>query len=461
MKLSCMACNVRFEGEEPQMCCSGIDCGCMGLPIEPVVCSDKCYDLVMNKHKPNITMTEEQKFTDLANIIVGSGVEQSTATSLKESFEPFYLQAKEWEGKAKELVVTDISQVDLMKDARKARLALKDIRVNVEKRRKELKEDSLKLGKAIDSAANLLKGLIEPIEAHLDEQEKFAERVEAERKAKVKGEREALLQPLGVNTDYFNLADMDEATFADLLNDKQNAYNQRIEDERRAKEQEELKAKQQQLHNSRRIEIAPYLQFSKDAPEFLGAISDEEFAALMQQLGEAKLACDNEQAAIRAENERLRKEQLEAAEALAAKNKLRNERNAILRKYNGPDIPDPAEIGNNEWQEIEYIAKNNWERSEKERVAAEQKAAEERAERERLAAELKAKEDAEAKRIADEAAAKEAELAKGDAQKVEDLKADLEALCTKYSFKSTKHKKLYSEVGELLNKTINHIIAKQ
>lgn len=404
----------------------------------------------------------ENSQTELAVLVKNTGVAESTEVALLDALEPFYLQAKEWEAKAKELVVTDVSQVELMKDADIARKAVKKIRTSIEGRRKELKEDSLKMGKAIDSAANLLKALIEPIETHLELQATFAERVEAERKAKVKGERDALLQPLGVNTDHFNLADMDEATFADLLNDKQNAYNQRIEDERRAKEQEELKAKQQQLHNSRRIEIAPYLQFSKDAPEFLGAMSDVDFSALMQQLGEAKLSYDNEQAAIRAENERLQAEALKREQEIAAKNQLRNDRNALLRKYKfSQEVGDVADLEDGAFNELLQKAQLVHEQIEQDRIAAEQKAAEERAERERLAAELKAKEDAEAKRIADEAAAKEAELAKGDAQKVEDLKADLEALRTKYAFKSAKHKKLYSEVGEILNKTINHIIAKQ
>ena len=48
--LSCMVCSKDFKGEPPIMCCSGIDCGCLGLPIEPIVCSKECYDnLPINK----------------------------------------------------------------------------------------------------------------------------------------------------------------------------------------------------------------------------------------------------------------------------------------------------------------------------------------------------------------------------------------------------------------------------
>lgn len=42
--LNCMVCGKEFIGEEPKMCCSGRECGCMGLPIDPIVCSEECYD---------------------------------------------------------------------------------------------------------------------------------------------------------------------------------------------------------------------------------------------------------------------------------------------------------------------------------------------------------------------------------------------------------------------------------
>ncbi len=44
VKLNCMVCCEVFQGEEPQMCCSGYLCGCMGLPTEPIICSEDCYN---------------------------------------------------------------------------------------------------------------------------------------------------------------------------------------------------------------------------------------------------------------------------------------------------------------------------------------------------------------------------------------------------------------------------------
>ena len=45
MKGNCIVCGNEIE---ITMCCSGRDCGCMGQPTEPPVCSSECYDELMN-----------------------------------------------------------------------------------------------------------------------------------------------------------------------------------------------------------------------------------------------------------------------------------------------------------------------------------------------------------------------------------------------------------------------------
>ncbi len=63
--------------------------------------------------------------------------------------------------------------------------------------------------------------------------------------------------------------------------------------------------------------------------------------------------------------------------------------------------------------------------------------------------EIKAKQEAEAK--------KQDELNKGDKAKVNDLINDLNQLKTKYTFKSAKNNRMYSDVGLLIGKVVNHI----
>jgi hypothetical protein len=57
MKGYCIVCSTEIE---VFICCDGFMCGCMGQLAEPPVCSEKCYNELMNnfddycpKSKPN------------------------------------------------------------------------------------------------------------------------------------------------------------------------------------------------------------------------------------------------------------------------------------------------------------------------------------------------------------------------------------------------------------------------
>ena len=121
----------------------------------------------------------------LVKIVEESSLEKPKAQYILEKFEGFFKQAQEWEVKARTIVVTDAFQKEEMKKARDARLVMKGIRTGAENVRKELKEQSLREGKAIDGVANVIKALVVPIEEYLETQEKFAERIEEERLGKL------------------------------------------------------------------------------------------------------------------------------------------------------------------------------------------------------------------------------------------------------------------------------------
>lgn len=349
----------------------------------------------------------EQK-NELALLVEKSGLETETAKSLQETFQTFLDQANQWKAKAGALVVTDVNQKREMQEARVARLALRDIRIKVEGRRKELKEDSLRKGKAIDSVANLLKGLIEPIEEHLEKQEKFAELAEVKNKAELKATRTEMLGVFGIQTEFYDLSNMPQNDFDQLYNNCKKAYEERIAAEKKAEE-------------------------------------DRIAAELEQQ---------KERERVREENERLKKEALERERVLleerkkaeaarkAAEETARKQREAAEKKLADEKARAEAE-------------------QKKMREEAQKKLAQERAERERVEAELKAKQEEEAKAKAEAEAAAEAELSKGDKEKFSDLVKDLEAVKTKYSFRSKKYKALGATVVELVDKTINWATSKQ
>ena len=46
---TCLNCGTEID-YEPEYCCNGRECGCMGKPLEPPVC-EECWDMVMNAPK--------------------------------------------------------------------------------------------------------------------------------------------------------------------------------------------------------------------------------------------------------------------------------------------------------------------------------------------------------------------------------------------------------------------------
>ncbi len=164
------------------------------------------------------------------------------AAVLETTFAPFFQAAQEWRKKAEAIQVTSGDDKPQIKAAREARLALKEIRVTVDKRRKELKEESLRKGKAIDGMANVIKFLIAPIEEHLEKQEKFVQLQEEQRLQKLKESRAAELSQFGVDVSFYDLAAMPEENYAKLLDgsrktfEEARAASEKLEQERREKE---------------------------------------------------------------------------------------------------------------------------------------------------------------------------------------------------------------------------------
>lgn len=228
---------------------------------------------------------------------IDEGLEPDTALSLREAFEGYFRQADEWRQKAMAIQITRHDQVREMKLARETRLALREIRINAEKARKRLKEDSLKKGKAIDGIYNMLAFAVEPLEKHLLEQEQFVERMEAERIARLKAEREEALIAIGVDVSFYNLGEMEDTTFQQLLETHQIAFTARQEAAKKAEAERIERERQEAEERARR---------------------------------ETEAAAERER--LRTENERLAKEKAEAeAKAKAEIERIRAEREAEAR----------------------------------------------------------------------------------------------------------------------------------
>ena len=281
---------------------------------------------------------------------IDEGLEPDTARSLREAFEGYFRQADEWRQKAMAIQITRHDQVREMKLARETRLALREIRINAEKARKRLKEDSLKKGKAIDGIYNMLAFAVEPLEKHLLEQEQFVERMEAERIARLKAEREEALIGIGVDVSFYNLGEMEDTTFQQLLETHQIAFAARQEAAKKAEAERIERERQEAEERARR---------------------------------EAEAAAERER--LRAENERLAKEKAEAeAKAKAEREAAEKARLEAEAKARAAALKAKAEREAREKLEAEIRAKQEAEEKAKQEALAAARAAAAAPDREKL-----------------------------------------------------------------------------
>lgn len=269
--------------------------------------------------------------------IAQTGLEPQSAQGLLEKFKPLFQQANELCASAQGITVTDATQVTEIKRARQLRLAIRAVRIDAEKTRKALKEDSLRRGKAIDGVYNVLEYAVAPVEAKLLEMEEFAERAEAARKAALKSTREQLLKPFGVDASLYPLGELSDDAFKQLLDGSRLAHEAKIaaakkaEEERIAREKAEAEERERiRLENERlRREAAEREESARKERERIEAErrAEREKADAERRAAEEKARKERE--AIE-EKARVDREAREKAEAEAQK--LRDAEQARKRK---------------------------------------------------------------------------------------------------------------------------------
>lgn len=237
-----------------------------------------------------------------------TGLDQPAKQSLTEAFSGFFADAEKWK------LATE--SIDDPKEAREARLELKRVRVAAEKTRKELKADSLRMGKAIDGANNILLSVIVPLEKAMDDIEKEEERrIAAELQLKT-DKRLAELTPLleegsptpdvrGWTDNQFARA-VEDAT---LLRDARHAALKKLEDERVAKEKAEAEERERvRLEN---------IKLKEEAEKREAEIKAEAEKRAKAEATERKKreAAEKKAAKARAEEEAKAKAEREAIEA--------------------------------------------------------------------------------------------------------------------------------------------------
>lgn len=305
-------------------------------------------------------------------------------------------QLSEMEGQSTAIVVTDATQVSVMKSAATMRKTVKAFRCEVENKRKELVAGLNKATEAINSEARGIRVRCEAIESRLEEQEQFALRAEAEQKRILTEERSAVLHGLGVNPSNFNLGGMKEEEFSGIVagfkadQERKLTAAKQAEDDRIAKEKADAEERERQRVENERLK--------KEAAEREAELKSEREKAAKER------AAAEERARVELEAARKREAQLaeasrrerEIAEAKARK--ARKEREEERAKRDA----DIARLEKAAAKEREKLAAEN--AAAKQKAEEQAKAEREAARKEREKAEAAARVEREARQKAEAAA---------------------------------------------------------
>lgn len=337
---------------------------------------------------------------------------------LQKSFSPLFESAKKWEVAAKEIIVTDIKDVEGMKKARKLRLQLKDIRTETENIRKKLKKESLLKGRAIDGLANLVKFIIVPLEDHLEEQEKFAQIQEKKRLDELEEGRVKKLSEYVEDVSIYDLRNMSEEAYTDLLESQKRWFE--IKEKQEAEKEEKIRRLNIIIEIEEKVKSWGLGEIESLFANKESLLSSSE-AAFTRSIADinSKVAASIE--AVKKENEKLKLEREEKEKKDAAERKKAAEK------------------------------------EQKRREAEQKKLEAERKKREALELKIKQQKEEEAKEAKKKATAeKEARLAP-DKDKLKRLAADL--LDVSYpEAKSDEAKKIVSGVKDLMKKVNIYIV---
>lgn len=299
-----------------------------------------------------------------------SGLDEQKRVTLTETFSPFFAEIDKYREIAFEISVTDVSQIEKMKQARELRLKLVKVRTGIESKRKELKEQSLRESKMIDSVAKVGQLALEDTEAYLEKQEKFAENLEKQRLDLLQTNRSTMLQEIGLDPTLYDLRKMTEEGFKNLYEGTKLRAQQ--EKERLQREEEErIAAEKKRLEDEQRIrEENERLKAEKELKEKELQAQREKQQRLLEELQEKAAA---EKKSLEAKAEKARKEQE------AKLRKEREERERIEAEAKRKQAEQEAE--NKRLQDeikakekADQDAKDKAEREEKDRIKAQQEA---------------------------------------------------------------------------------------
>jgi hypothetical protein len=308
------------------------------------------------------------------------GLTDQTAANIAAQFQPMLDKMVELEDEFNQVIQLPIEDPETSKKAKEVRLKYVKIRTGTAEIHKQQKQFYLNGGRFVDGWKNAQIFASQGKEAKLEDIEKYQERLQAERIAKLQDERQQALAPYVDDTSHLDLGTMHEDVWNSYFATKKQQHAERLAAEQEAERQRVEAEKKQATYNDRLRKLAPYslLEFNHNLTV---DSTEEEFQSYLSAGIAAKEAKDAELKAAREEAERLAKEAAEKEAALEAERKAAREeaeqKEAERQKEIAAERKKQAEL------QAQIDAKN---KAEAEAKAAKEKAeAEARKEAEKLA----------------------------------------------------------------------------
>lgn len=292
--------------------------------------------------------------------VKSSGLELSEAQTIAGQYAPLMAEIADVEAIVKTLEVGNTADLE---KAKRARIDLGRICSKAEKQKQADKEKVLVRGRFIDGLYNTVNGYGRLTQETAKSIEDHAERVEAERVAKLKAERLAELEPFGV-PEPMGIGTMDDAVWNNYLTGVRTSYQLRIEAEAKAKAEAEAQAEaerkriEEQAAENARLKAeaeARELELSKEREAREKAEKEaQEKADAARKEAEAKAAKEHEEIEAKAKIEREEAARVAAelqakkdAEAKAEADRLKAEAEAEAERIKAAKAPVKVKL--NKW----------------------------------------------------------------------------------------------------------------
>ena len=270
----------------------------------------------------------------IENELKGLRVSDETAISLTNAFNPFRESIEPLAKAAYDIVVENAGDIDKMAAAKDLRLQIKSYRINLEKKRVNIKEDVRIKGQAIDGLSRLIKHMAIQAEDHLLQQERYVEILQEKAQAELKAKRLRELEKYEIQQetlDAYQLDKLPNEAYQNILKGHEVGYQERITAEQKAEQEEIERAKQQKIYYDRKDELSQYAHlgaYDKLFPE----TTEEEYLVILETMKLAKTDYEIEQERIRKENEKLKAQQeADRKKREAVEARLKKERDAVAK----------------------------------------------------------------------------------------------------------------------------------